>query len=236
MLADDAALEAVVFGEGGVLKSLPRGGVHVSLSTISVALSDRLAAEHARAGQEFVAAPVFGRPEAAEAGKLAIVAAGPRAAVERCKALWDAMGQKLLIIGEQQSKANVVKLTGNFLIATVLESLGEALAFARKSGVDGAALMEFLTSTLFNAPVYKTYGALIVEGKHDHVGFALPLGLKDVRLVQQAADAQRVPMPIASVLHDRFVTAMARGHERSDWSVIGQIAAEDAGLARAKSA
>jgi 3-hydroxyisobutyrate dehydrogenase-like beta-hydroxyacid dehydrogenase len=236
MLADDAALEAVVFGEGGILKALPRGGMHVSLSTISVALSDRLAAEHARAGQEFVAAPVFGRPEAAEAGKLAIVAGGPKAAVERCKPLWDAMGQKLLIIGEQQSKANVVKLTGNFLIATVLESLGEALAFARKSGVDGGALMEFLTSTLFNAPVYKTYGALIVEGKHDNVGFALPLGLKDVRLVQQAADAQRVPMPIASVLHDRFVTAMARGHERSDWSVIGQIAAEDAGLARAKSA
>jgi 3-hydroxyisobutyrate dehydrogenase-like beta-hydroxyacid dehydrogenase len=236
MLADDAALESIVFGEGGVLKALPRGGVHVSLSTISVALSDRLAAEHARAGQDFVAAPVFGRPEAAEAGKLAIVAAGPNAAIERCKPLWDAMGQKLMVIGEQQSKANVVKLTGNFLIATVLESLGEALAFARKSGVDAAALMEFLTSTLFNAPVYKTYGALIVEGKHDNVGFALPLGLKDVRLVQQAADAQRVPMPIASVLHDRFVTAMARGHERSDWSIIGQVAAEDAGLARAKTA
>lgn len=236
MLADDAALEAVMFGEGGVLESLPRGGVHGSLSTISVALSDRLAEDHARAGQDFVAAPVFGRPEAAEAGKLAIVAAGRNAAVERCKPLWDAMGQKLLIIGEQQSKANVVKLTGNFLIATVLESLGEALAFARKSGVDPAALLEFLTSTLFNAPVYKTYGALIMEGKHDHVGFALPLGLKDVRLVQQAADAQNVPMPMASVLHDRFVTAMARGHERSDWSVIGQVAAEDAGLARAQSA
>src|SRR5712672_757533 len=122
MLADDAALEAVVSGEDGVLKALPRGGVHVSLSTISVALSDRLAAEHARAGQEFVAAPVFGRPEAAEAGKLAIVAAGPNAAIERCKPLWDAMGQKLLVIGEQQSKANVVKLTGNFLIATVMDS------------------------------------------------------------------------------------------------------------------
>lgn len=236
MLADDAALEAVVFGDGGVLKSLTRGGVHASLSTISVALSDRLAAEHLRAGQEFVAAPVFGRPEAAEAGKLAIVAAGPKGAVERCKPLWDAMGQKLLVLGGQQSKANVVKLTGNFLIATVLESLGEALAFARKSGVDATELLEFLTSTLFNAPVYKTYGALIAEGKHDHVGFALPLGLKDVKLVQQAADAQRVPMPMASLLHDRFMTAMARGHEHSDWSIIGQVAAEDAGLARAKSA
>jgi 3-hydroxyisobutyrate dehydrogenase-like beta-hydroxyacid dehydrogenase len=150
--------------------------------------------------------------------------------------LWDAMGPKLLVIGEQQSKANVVKLTGNFLIATVLESLGEALAFARKSGVDAAALLDFLTSTLFTAPVYKTYGGLIVEGKHDQVGFALPLGLKDVRLVLQAADAQAVPMPIASVLRDRFLTALARGHEHSDWSVVGQVAAEDAGLARAKSA
>jgi 3-hydroxyisobutyrate dehydrogenase-like beta-hydroxyacid dehydrogenase len=236
MLADDAAVEEVVFGDSGVLKSLARGRVHISLSTISVALSDRLAAEHARAGQEFIAAPVFGRPEAAEAAKLAIVAAGPKAAIERCKPLWDAMGQKLFVVGEQQSKANVVKLTGNFLIATVLESLGEALAFARKSGVDAAALLDFLTSTLFNAPVYKTYGGLIVEGKHDQVGFALPLGLKDVRLVLQAADARAVPMPIASVLRDRFLTALARGHEHSDWSIIGQVAAEDAGLTRAKSA
>jgi 3-hydroxyisobutyrate dehydrogenase-like beta-hydroxyacid dehydrogenase len=236
MLADDAAVEAVVFGENGVLKSLARGQAHISLSTISVALSDRLAAEHSRAGQEFIASPVFGRPEAAEQAKLAVVVAGSKAAVERFKPLWEAIGQKLLVIGEQPSKANVVKLTGNFLIATVLESLGEALAFARKSGVDATALLDFLTSTLFNAPVYKTYGALIVEGKHDHVGFALPLGFKDVRLVMQAAEACAVPMPIASVLHDRFVTAMARGYEQMDWSVIGQVAAEDAGLARAKSA
>jgi len=236
MLADDAAVEAVVFGENGVLQSLARGQAHISLSTISVALSDRLAAEHRRAGQEFIASPVFGRPEAAEQAKLAVVVAGSKAGVERFKPLWEAIGQKLLVIGEQPSKANVVKLTGNFLIATVLESLGEAFAFARKSGVDATALLDFLTSTLFNAPVYKTYGALIVEGKHDHVGFALPLGFKDVRLVMQAAEARAVPMPIASVLHDRFVTAMARGYERMDWSVIGQVAAEDAGLARAKSA
>jgi 3-hydroxyisobutyrate dehydrogenase-like beta-hydroxyacid dehydrogenase len=236
MLADDAAVEAVVFGEGGVLKSLARGQAHISLSTISVDLSDRLASEHAKAGQEFVSAPVFGRPEAAEAGKLFVVAAGPRAVVDRCKPLWEAIGQKLLVIGEQQSKANVVKLTGNFMIATVLETLGEALAFARKSGVDAAALLDFLTSTLFNAPIYKTYGGLVLEGKYDQVGFALPLGFKDLKLVMEAADAKRVPMPIASVLHDRFVTALARGHERRDWSVLGEVAAEDAGLARAQSA
>jgi 3-hydroxyisobutyrate dehydrogenase-like beta-hydroxyacid dehydrogenase len=236
MLADDAALEGQVFGKDGILASLPRGGVHISLSTISVALSDRLTAEHARAGQDYVASPVFGRPEAAEAGRLAVVAAGSKSAVHRCLPVLEGMGPKLMVIGEKPSMANTVKLTGNFLIATVLESLGEAVAFARKSGVDAGVLMDFLTSTLFNAPVYKTYGGLIVEGDYEKVGFALPLGLKDVRLVLQAAEAKKVPMPLASVVRDRFVTALARGNENCDWSVIGRVAAEDAGLPVTKKA
>jgi 3-hydroxyisobutyrate dehydrogenase-like beta-hydroxyacid dehydrogenase len=236
MLADDEAVEAQVFGKNGVLASLPRGAIHISCSTISVALSDRLAAEHAKAGQEFVSAPVFGRPDAAEAARLAVVAAGPKAAIDRCKPLFEVMGPKLWIAGEKQSLANVVKLSGNFLIASVLESLSEAIAFARKSGVDAASLMDFLTSTLFNAPVYKTYGGLIVEGNYDKVGFALPLGLKDTRLVLQAAEAQSVPLPIASVIRDRFITAIARGNANSDWSALGRIAAEDAGLPAAKKA
>jgi 3-hydroxyisobutyrate dehydrogenase-like beta-hydroxyacid dehydrogenase len=236
MLADDAAVEAQVFGKDGILTSLPRSAVHISCSTVSVALSDKLAAEHTKAGQEFVSAPVFGRPDAAEAAKLAIVAAGPKTAIDRCKPLFEVMGPKLWIVGEKPSLANVVKLTGNFLISTVLESLSEAIAFARKSGVDAAGLMDFLTSTLFNAPVYKTYGGLIVEGNYDKVGFALPLGLKDTRLVLQAAEAQNVPMPIASVIRDRFITAIARGNEHSDWSVLGRVAAEDAGLPATKKA
>jgi 3-hydroxyisobutyrate dehydrogenase-like beta-hydroxyacid dehydrogenase len=236
MLADDSAVESAVFAKDGVLASLPRGGVHVSCSTISVALSDRLAAEHARAGQHFVSAPVFGRPDAAENARLAVVAAGDQAVIERCRPLFESMGQKLLILGDKPSLANVVKLSGNFLIATVLESLGEVVAFARKSGVDGAVLMDFLTSTLFNAPVYKIYGGLILEGKYEPAGFALPLGLKDVHLVLQAAEARSVPMPIASVLRDRFLTAMARGNEQSDWSVIARVTAEDAGLSAAKKA
>jgi 3-hydroxyisobutyrate dehydrogenase-like beta-hydroxyacid dehydrogenase len=230
MVADDAALEGLVFGEGGILASLPRGGVHISLSTISVALSDWLSSEHAKAGQGFLAAPVFGRPDAAEAGRLAVVVGGAETLVQKCKPLLEAMGPKLFVVGERPSMANVVKLSGNFLIASVLESLSEALAFARKSGVDAGALMEFLTATLFNAPVYKTYGELIVQGKHEPAGFALPLGLKDVRLVLQAAEAANVPMPIASVVRDRFITAMARGNQDKDWSVIGRVAAEDAGL------
>jgi 3-hydroxyisobutyrate dehydrogenase-like beta-hydroxyacid dehydrogenase len=230
MVADDAALEALVFGEGGILASLREGGVHVSLSTISVALSDRLTAEHTKAGQQFVAAPVFGRPEAAESAKLFVVAAGPCRSVQRSKPLFESMGPKLLVAGERPSMANVVKLSGNFLIATVLESLAESLTFAKKSGVDPAMLLDFLTTTMFTAPVYKIYGELIVEGKHEPTGFALPLGLKDVRLVLQAAESANVAMQIASVIRDRFITALARGHQDKDWSVIGRVAAEDAGL------
>ena len=187
-------------------------------------------------GQEYVAAPVFGRPEAAEAGKLFVVAAGPKKSIDRSRPLLEALGPKLAVIGEQPSMANTVKLTGNFLIATVLESLGEAIAFTRKSGLDAGAVLDFFTSTLFNAPIYKTYGGLVLEGKHDQVGFALPLGFKDVRLVLQAAEARTVPMPIASLLHDRFLSALARGYENKDWSVLGRVAAEDAGLARAQHA
>src|SRR5580698_8399058 len=233
MVADDSALESQVFGDGGILASLPRGGVHISCSTISVALSDRLTAAHSGAGQEFVSCPVFGRPEAAEAGRLAVVAAGPAQVVNRCKPLFESFGPKLLVVGEKPSLANVVKLSGNFLIASVLESLSEALAFARKSGVDPAVLTDFLTSTLFDAPVYKIYGGLIVAGNYDNVGFALPLGLKDIRLVMQAAEAQSVPMPIASVIRDRFLTAMARGNSIKDWSALGLIAMEDAGIPQA---
>ena len=236
MLADDAALENFAFGEAGILAALPRGAVHISLSTISVALSERLAAAHAKHGQGYLAAPVFGRPEAAEAGRVAVVAAGPDNLIQKCKPLFEAMGPTLFVAGERPALANVVKLSGNFLIATVLESLAETVAFARKSGVDAAALLNFLTAGLFNAPVYKIYGDLILQGKHEPAGFLLPLGLKDVRLVLQAAEAANVPMPVASVLRDRFITAMARGHQDKDWSVIASIAAEDAGLEKASRA
>jgi 3-hydroxyisobutyrate dehydrogenase-like beta-hydroxyacid dehydrogenase len=230
MLADDPAVEGAVYGDAGILKSLRKGGVHISLSTIGVRLSERLTAEHAKAGQEYVAAPVFGRPDAAEGGRLTVAAAGRRETLERYKPLFKAMGPKLFMVGERPALANVVKLSGNFLIASAVESLSEAIAFARKSGVDAAVLLEFLTGTLFAAPVYKTYGTIIVEGKYEPAGFALPLGLKDVRLVLQAAEAQNVAMPVASVVRDRMLTALARGHEKKDWSVIGRVAAEDAGL------
>jgi 3-hydroxyisobutyrate dehydrogenase-like beta-hydroxyacid dehydrogenase len=230
MVADDAALESVVYGERGILASLPAGGVHISLSTISVALSDRLAADHARAPQEYVAAPVFGRPEAAASAALIVVAAGPTTGIERAKPLFSEMGSKLVVLGEKPSLANVVKLCGNFLFVCVIETLAEAFAFARKSGVDPTVLYDFLTSTMFSTPIYKMYGSMITRDKYEPAGFETRLGFKDVRLVLQAAESAAVPMPVASVIHDRLVTAIARGNAEKDWSVLGRIAAEDAGL------
>jgi 3-hydroxyisobutyrate dehydrogenase-like beta-hydroxyacid dehydrogenase len=229
MLADDGAVESIVFGEKGVIGSLGTGAIHVSMSTISVALSERLTVAHANAGQRFVAAPVFGRPEMAAAAKLFIVAAGAPDAVDACLPLFAAMGQKTFPIGDQPKAANLVKLSGNFLIASVIEGLGEAMALVGKAGVDRRRYLELLTSTLFTAPVYRTYGELIVEHKFEPPGFAAPLGHKDIRLTLAAAETLRVPMPFAAVLHDRFLTLLAHGGEALDWSAIGQLAAKDAG-------
>ena len=229
MLADDRAVEGVVFGDQGVIGSLGPRAIHLSMSTISVALSESLARAHAKAGQRFVAAPVFGRPDVAAAGKLFIVAAGAPDAVAACSPLLEALGQKTFSVGDEPQAANLVKLSGNFLLASVIEGLGEAMALVGKAGVDRHQYLELLTSTLFTAPVYKTYGGLIAEGKFEPAGFAAPLGYKDIRLTLAAADSLRVPMPVASLLRDRFLTLLAQGGEALDWSGIGQLAARDAG-------
>ena len=229
MLSDDDALERVVFGEQGVIDSLGTGAIHVSMSTISVALSERLAGAHAEAGQRFVSAPVFGRPEAAAAAMLFIVVAGAPDAVDAYMPLFEALGQKTFPIGDGPRAANLVKLSGNFLIASVIEALGEAMALVGKAGVDRRRYLDLLTSTLFTAPVYKTYGALIVEEQFAPAGFAAPLGQKDIRLTLAAAETLRVPMPLASLLRDRFLTLLAHGGEALDWSAIAQLAARDAG-------
>lgn len=230
MVADDSALEDIIFGSGKVLAALARGAIHVSMSTISVALSKRLAEAHARAGQAYLSAPVFGRPEAAAAAKLFVVAAGPGEAIRACQPLFDAVGQRTFVIGEDAGVANVIKLTGNFLIASTIESFGEAFALTRKYGVDPRQFLDFLTSSLFTAPVHKTYGKLIAENKYQPVGFKVPLGLKDVKLVLAAAESASVPLPVANLIHDRFVTLMAHGMQESDWATIARLAAENAGL------
>jgi 3-hydroxyisobutyrate dehydrogenase-like beta-hydroxyacid dehydrogenase len=233
MLANDEAVESVVLGRDGVVASLAAGALHVSSSTISVALSERLAEEHARAGQRFVAAPVFGRPDVAAAGKLYVIAAGEPAALEAAAPLLDAIGQKTFVVSDTPKAANLVKLSGNFLIASMIESLGEALALVAKGGVDRQRYLEILTSSLFDVPLYKTYGGLIASGHFEPAGFAAPLGYKDIRLALAAAEDLRVPMPLASLLRDRFVTLFAHGGESLDWSAIGRLPAVDAGMAAA---
>jgi 3-hydroxyisobutyrate dehydrogenase-like beta-hydroxyacid dehydrogenase len=229
MLADDAALESIVFGDAGVVASLGAGAIHISMSTISVALSKELAAAHTDARQRFVAAPVFGRPEAASAAKLFIVAAGAPDAVDACSPLFEAMGQKTFRIGDEPPVANLVKLTGNFLIASAIEALGEAMALVGKAGVDRRRYLDLLTSTLFTAPVYRLYGGMIAEQKFEPAGFAAALGGKDIRLTLAAAETLRVPMPLGSLLRDRFLTLLAHGGEALDWSAIARLAAKDAG-------
>lgn len=229
MLADDKALESVVFDADGILASLKRGAIHISSSTISTALSKRLAEAHTRAGQRYVAAPVLGRPDAAAAAKIYIVAAGATDAVKAVTPLFDAIGQRTFVISEQAEAANVVKLSVNFLIATVIESLGETMALTGKAGIDKHDFLDVLTSTLFGAPIYKTYGNLIADEKFSPAGFAAPLGLKDVRLALAAGEELRVPLPIASLLRDRFLTLLANGGDDLDWSAVGGLAAKDAG-------
>ena len=229
MLADDAAVEAVVYGEDGLLRRLDRGALHVSSSTVSVELSERLSRDHAAAGQRFVAAPVFGRPEAAAAAKLSVVAAGDAAAIAEVRPLFDALGPKTFVVSDRPEAANLVKLSGNFLLASVIESLGEAFALVGKAGLDRLQYLDLLTSTLFDVPVYKNYGRAIAERAFAPAGFAAPLGQKDVRLTLAAAEKLRVPMPIASLLRDRFLTLLAHGGENLDWSAIGDLARQDAG-------
>jgi 3-hydroxyisobutyrate dehydrogenase-like beta-hydroxyacid dehydrogenase len=229
MLADDHAVESVVFSDGGILASLSPGALHISCSTISVALSRRLALAHANAGQRYVAAPVFGRPDVAAAGKLFVVVAGTEEARESARPLLDAIGQRTFVMSDQPDAANLVKLSGNLMIAAVIESLGEAMALVGKGGVDLHAYADFLTSTLFTAPVYRTYGGLIADRRFEPAGFAAPLGHKDIRLALEAGEELRVPLPLASLLRDRFLTLLAQGGDGLDWSAIGGLAAKDAG-------
>ena len=228
MLANDEAAAEVAFGQNGLIAHLPKGAIHVSMSTISVSLSKRLAQSHADAGQRYVAAPVFGRPDMAEAAKLFIVAAGEPAAIDACKPLFNALGQKTSTIGGEPSAANLVKLTANFLQASVIESLGEAIALIGKAGIDRRAYVDLLTSTIFTSPAYRIFGPLVAAGTFKEAAFALPLGYKDIRLTLEAAETLRVPMPLGSLLHDRFLRLLAQGGESLDWAALGGLASADA--------
>lgn len=229
MLADDAAVSSVTFGENGILAS-GRKPLHVSMSTISTDLAEQLAKAHAQAGGRYLSAPVFGRPDAAAAAKLFIVTAGDPADIETCTPLFDSIGQHHFVVGDRPMQANIVKLCGNFLIVSAIEAMAEAMTLASKNGIERSTLLNVLTGTLFGAPVYRTYGEILAEQRFRPAGFAAPLGLKDMRLAQQAAETARVPMPLLGVVRDHLLSAIAREGEDIDWSGIGAIVAADAGL------
>jgi 3-hydroxyisobutyrate dehydrogenase-like beta-hydroxyacid dehydrogenase len=229
MLADDRAVEQIVFGENGVASALAGGAVHISSSTIGTALARRLAAEHALRGQGYLSAPVFGRPEAAQSRKLIVVVAGPSELVELCRPLFDAIGRQTSVAGAEPWQANAVKLCGNFMLASMIESFGEAYATLRKADVDPHVFLEIVNS-LFASPVYGNYGRIIADEQFSPAGFALKLGLKDMRLALETAEECAAPMPLASLIRDHFLSAMAQGQAELDWSSMARVLARNAGL------
>jgi 3-hydroxyisobutyrate dehydrogenase-like beta-hydroxyacid dehydrogenase len=234
MLPDDDAVRDVVLGRedlgiDGLSLGLKRGAIHLSMSTISTSTASRLANEHARHGQGYVAAPVFGNPEAAKARQLFIVAAGSPSDVERCQPLFDSLGQKTFVIGTDPGHANLIKLLGNMMTATTLEMLGEVVAVALKRGLDPKSFIDIMTSTMFGGRAHKLYGDKIVSRSYAP-GFVMPLVLKDVRLALAEAENAGAPMPSVNVVRDRLITGIARGYGDLDWTALGLVAAEEAGL------
>jgi 3-hydroxyisobutyrate dehydrogenase-like beta-hydroxyacid dehydrogenase len=229
MLADDSAVEQVVFGENGVASGLAKGAVHISSSTIGTALARRLTAEHALRGQGYLSAPVFGRPEVAESRKLIVVAAGPGELVELCRPLFDAIGRQTSVAGSEPWQANAVKLCGNFMIASMIEAFAEAFATLRKAGVDPQVFLE-IVSSVFASPVYGNYGRIIAGEQFSPAGFALKLGLKDMRLALETAQECAAPMPLASLIRDHMLSAVAHGQANMDWSSVALVLARNAGI------
>ena len=229
MLANDQAVADVTLGDKGIAAGLKEGAAHISSSTISTNFARLLAVEHGKRKQVFLSAPVFGRPEAAEAKKLLVVPAGEQQTVERFRPLFEAIGRETFVAGAEPWQANALKLCGNFMIASILESFGEAFAVMRKSGVDHHKFFEVMKE-LFGSPVYAGYGAAIAHEKFEPAGFALKLGLKDVRLAIEAGQEVNAPMPFASVLRDHFISAIANGQEDLDWSSVAMVSARAAGL------
>jgi 3-hydroxyisobutyrate dehydrogenase-like beta-hydroxyacid dehydrogenase len=230
MLADDAALDAVLDGNDGILTGMAPDALHISMSTIAVATAVRVAREHESRGQRFICAPVFGRPEAAAAAKLFIVAAGDGESVASAAPVFAAIGQRVFDVGTTPSAAALVKLCGNFMILSTIESMAEAMTLAVKGGVAKATLLEVLTGSVFNAPLYHNYGKLLVEERFKPAGFTAPLGLKDMRLAGQSAETLRVPMPLLNLLREHLLQTIAVEGEEVDWSGIGLTVAKNAGL------
>lgn len=230
MVADDDALLEVALAHDALAGRLGHGGVHVSMSTVSPEAAARVARHHASLGVSYVAAPVFGRPEAAEARKLAICVSGPAAAKARVRPFLEALGQRVFDMGEEPGAANVAKLVGNFWIMSAIETMAEGFALAEKNGLDPARVADLLGSTLFACPIYQNYGRMLLAGAFEPAGFRLQLGLKDVNLMLKTGGASGVPLPVASLLHDRMLAGVARGRGNMDWTAVSLDVRESSGL------
>jgi len=230
MLADDAALEAVALGQGGIRDSLGAGAIHLTMGTHGVDIVRLLARAHAAAGQVLVAAPVLGRPDAAASGQLGIVAAGPAQALRRCRPLFEQVGKRVFEAGDQPEAATAIKLANNFVLGCAVQAMAEAFSLVRKTGVDPQTLYDVMTEGLFAAPAYKVYGRIMVDRAYEQAGFTTRLALKDMNLVLAAGETQQVPLPSASLLRDRLLGAMAHGEAERDWAVLAREQARAAGL------
>lgn len=232
MLADDKALRSSLI-DNGVLAGARKDVLHINMATISVALAEELTELHAKLGQGYVAAPVFGRPDAAAAAKLNVVVAGPRQLVDRAQPLFDLVGQKTWRMGDEPHRANAAKLAGNFMIGAAIEAMAEATTLAAGYGVPAADLLDLLTNTLFASPVYKGYGGMIAADRYEPAAFKLSLGLKDLRLALAAGDQANVPLPMASLVRDNLLAAVANGEGDLDFAALARVAQRQAGQRKA---
>jgi 3-hydroxyisobutyrate dehydrogenase-like beta-hydroxyacid dehydrogenase len=230
MVANDAALQEITLGKTGLAEKLEAGGIHLSMSTVSPATAEKLAEHHRQRGAAYIACPVFGRPDAVAARKIWICLSGNPAAKEQATPILEALSQGIFDFGEAVGAANVVKLSGNFMIMSAIESMAEAFALAEKNGIDRAKIAELFSQTLFACPVYQNYGRMIASQTYEPAGFKLSLGLKDVTLALRTAQTSQMPMPLASLLHDRLLAFVAEGRGEMDWTALALKASEEAGL------
>ncbi len=230
MVTDDAAIEAIALGEGGLITTLPDGGIHLAMGTHSVAMTRTIAASHSEANQVFVAAPVLGRPDRAAAGELGIMPAGPADAVARLQPLLEVMGRRIFPAGDQPEAAAAIKIAHNFVLGCAIEVMGEGMSLVRKYGVEPLVLHQVLTEGIFGCPAYQVYGDIIVNEAYDNVGFTTLIGLKDANLALAAAEAAQVPLPSVNVWRDRLLGAIAHGDGERDWGVVAREQARASGL------
>lgn len=231
MLSEDEVVKETVSGKDGILETLPQGSVHISMSTISPETSEELAKLHEAHGSSYIAAPVFGRPDAAAAKKLWVCTSGSQQAKDMVKPVLENLGQGIVDFGEKPGSANVVKISGNFMILASLEMMAECFTLGEKYGLDRSKIADFFGSTIFNAPIFKNYGKILAAKEYEPVGFKAKLGLKDARLAVKLSQLSETPIPLAMLAHNRLLTAVAKGSGDKDWTeAFGKGVTDDAGL------